>query len=136
MKTLAEVESAFRENFLVVANVITQSGAQLAFNVSGSAGGVGGLPTIIIRRLDRGFGLVLENEFTIRGMRNLKYRIDDLASPKQNADFILELERRLSISGSIREEIYDTAGNTALAHWKESKRRFEPRVKTFHRDAY
>ena len=57
MKTLAEVEFAFRENFLVVANVITQSGAQLAFNVSGSAGGVGGLPTIIIRRLDRGFGL-------------------------------------------------------------------------------
>ena len=56
-----------------MANVITQSGAQLAFNVSGSAGGVGGLPTIIIRRLDRGFGLVLENEFTIRGMRNLKY---------------------------------------------------------------
>ena len=59
---------------------------------------IGGECSIIIqgRTPDRRFGLVmLTGGWALRGLRNLKFRIDDLRCDAQNSDFLADILRRL-----------------------------------------
>lgn len=141
-RTVAEIAELFRDFYVDVRGIIEDSGASWRVSSQGDgelvAPPVGGAATVIIRpKADRGFGLVInEPGWQLRGMRNLTYRVDDGRDAKMNALFLDELKRRLSIAGGTRTEILDAAGNNSLAHWRETKRRYEARVKTFHKDAY
>lgn len=141
-RPVAEMSAHFRDYFSDVREIVEEGGATWSISSQGDgtlcAPPVGGAATVIVRpRADRGFGLVInEGGWGLRGMRNLTYRVDDGRDVKMNALFLDELKRRLSIAGGTRTEILDAAGNNSLAHWRETKRRYEARVKTFHKDAY
>ena len=93
-RTVVEMAEFFRGFYGVIDGIITQAGG--SWSVSSNDGGqhvaapAGGAATVIIRvaGADRGFGLILaENLASVRGMRSLSYRIDDLRDEKQNDSF-------------------------------------------------
>lgn len=108
-RTVVEMAEFFRGFYGVIDGIITQAGG--SWSVSSNDGGqhvaapAGGAATVIIRvaGADRGFGLILaENLASVRGMRSLSYRIDDLRDEKQNDSFLVELRRRLACAGIAR----------------------------------
>ena len=142
MRRVAEITEHFRDYFSEVRDIIELAGASWSISSAGdgefTAPPPGACGTVIIRpKKDRGFGLVInEPGWQLRGLRNLTYRADDGRDMKMNTTFLDELQRRLSIPGGTRTEILDTPQNNKMAHWREGRRRREPRVSAFHRDAY
>jgi hypothetical protein len=141
-RSVAEIAAHFASYFAEVASIIEDSGSRWFISSSGdgefAAAPVGGCATIIVRnRQDRGFGLVLsENGASLRGMRNLKFRIDDLRDDVQCADFLRELRRRLACAGLTRTVTIDTAENNSLAHWKHAKKARNNRTAAWNQNCY
>lgn len=143
-RPVAEMAEHFSSTpFNQVREVISDAGGSWSISSVGAgelcAPPIGGECSIIIqgRTPDRRFGLVmLTGGWALRGLRNLKFRIDDLRCDAQNSDFLAEIRRRLGCHGSTREEILDAPKNHAMAHWKAGKRRRQPRVGAWHESAY
>jgi hypothetical protein len=141
-RSVAEIAAHFASYFAEVASIIEDSGARWFVSSAGDgefvAPPVGGAATVIVRnRQDRGFGLVLsENGASLRGMRSLKFRLDDLRDAVQNEDFLKELQRRLGCAGATRTVAIDTAENNSQAHWKHAKKARNNRTAAWDKNCY
>jgi hypothetical protein len=130
-RTVVEIESHFRDFFSEVHDVIVQAGS---WSVSAQGDGtlvappVGGEATIIVQGIAPGrrFGLVLlTGGWSVRGLRNLRFRIDDLRDESQNSDFIVELKRRIGCPGWAQEEVLNSAENNKAGRWKRRGEKFK-----------
>ena len=135
-ETVAEWSAIFRERFADVVALIESQDATWTISSAGdrAASPVPGQAMIVVRpRDDRGFGFTM-SETQLSGLRSRRYRLDDLASPEANQEFLDELSRRIRSPGASKTQIFGHVNRTASGRWEKSKRRAsnEP----WNRDAY
>ena len=125
-ETVAEWSAIFREKFRDVVALIEDNGATFAISSAGdrAASPVPGQAVVVVRPRDgdRGFGFTLA-ETQLNGLRNRRYRIDDLASPEANQEFLEEVSRRIRSPGYSRTQVNGHVYGSATGKWGKTKRR-------------